>query len=53
MSHQKLSRSETTSNIKIKREVERLKQLMYTRKMDEKDKTYINNMIKQLETMLR
>ena len=53
MSHQKLSRSEIMYNVKINREIDRLKQLTYTRKMDDKDKAYINRMINELKQLLK
>ena len=45
MSSQKLSRMEIMHNVKINREIERLKHLKYTRKMDDKDVAYIDRMI--------
>lgn len=53
MSSQKLSRSEIMYNVKINREIDRLNSLKYTRKVDEKDISYINRMITKLKSLLK
>lgn len=53
MSSQKLSRLEIMYNVKINREIGRLNNLKQTRKMDENDIRYINNMIKNLKLLLK
>ena len=52
MSSQKLSRMEIMHNVKINREIERLKHLKYTRKMDDKDVAYIDRMIDKLKSLI-